>query len=110
MICEICGKEFNKLQYNGTYENICSHDCFDAKFWNDNLDKDAIIINGSCYHVGDENSQFPFRGFAGRLFKIKMNDGTIITTTNLWHNGSIPKKRNIKDNAKFICEKTKLCV
>ena len=74
MICEICGKEFNKLQYNGSYKNICSHDCFDVKFWNENLDEDAIIINGSCCYVGDENSSSSFRGYAGRQFKIKMNE------------------------------------
>lgn len=102
MICEICGKEFNESQYGEPCNNICSSECFYVRFWNDNLDEDAIIINGTCYHLGKEDDTSYFRGCAGRKFKIKMNDGTIITTTNLWVNGEVPKERNIKDNAKFI--------
>jgi hypothetical protein len=33
LICEICGKSFNKSPYGKPYENICSSECFDKKFW-----------------------------------------------------------------------------
>ena len=44
-------------------------------------------------------------GLNGALFKIKMNDGEIIETNNLWYNGEIPKDRNIQDNAVFITDR-----
>ena len=43
-------------------------------------------------------------GFGGRLVKIKKNNGEIIETNNLWHNGKVPKDRNIEDNAVFIID------
>ena len=84
MNCQVCGKEIKK------------------QFWNEVLDNNAIIINGNCYHVDNEDSTSCFRGFGGRPFTIKMNDGKIIHTTNLWHHGTIPKEFYKGDNAEFI--------
>lgn len=63
--------------------------------------EEGIIINGECYNVGYENEK-GFRGFGGRKFTIALNNGITISTTNLWHRGTVPKFLNIKDNAKFI--------
>ena len=41
-------------------------------------------------------------GHSGREFIIKMNDGRIIETNNLWYNGEVPKERNVADNAVFL--------
>jgi hypothetical protein len=38
----------------------------------------------------------------GAKYTIKKKDGTIIHTTNLWHNGTIPKELYKEDNAEFI--------
>ena len=100
--CIICGKEIEKSLYRNNI--LCSQKCFDINFWNEYLDDNAIIINGECYHdSGKRPSDYKgFLGHSGRLFKIKMNDGNIIETNNLWYNGKVPEDRQIKDNAIFI--------
>jgi hypothetical protein len=104
MKCIICGKEIEKSGY--THKVICSSECFSVDFWNDTLDDTAIIIDGECYHDGGMKSKnySGFLGFSGALFKIKMNDGRVFETNNLWYNGVVPKERCIEDNACFIKE------
>ena len=102
MKCVICGKEIEKSRYSNKV--LCSSECFNVDFWNGCIDKDAIIINGECYHDGGIKPA-DYRGFlghSGRVFNIKMNDGRIIKTNNLWYNGVVPPERGIKDNACFI--------
>lgn len=69
--------------------------------WKQSLEH-GIIIDGECYNVGDEKEKGFFRGFGGDKFTIALNNGMTITTTNLWHKGTVPKFLNLKDNAKFI--------
>lgn len=104
MKCIICGKEIEKSSY--THKVICSSECFSVDFWNDTLDDTAIIIDGECYHDGGmkPKNYSGFLGFSGALFKIKMNDGRVFETNNLWYNGVVPKERGIEDNAIFIKE------
>ena len=105
MKCIICGKEIEKSHYMNAV--LCSDECFRVNFWNECIDDKAIIINGKCYHDGGKKPE-GYRGFMGHggaLFKIKMNDGEIIETNNLWYNGEIPKDRNIQDNAVFITDR-----
>lgn len=98
MRCSVCGKKIERTYYiNGE----CSDRCFKQRFWQKAL-KTGIIINGNCYQVGDENTKSTFRGFDGRKIYIRMKTGKVIVTTNLWHNGKIPKRYMKKDNAKFI--------
>ena len=105
--CIVCNKEIEKPKFGGP---ICSEECFNVWFWNSQLNDEAIIIDGICYHDGGrDKTHFGFRGFGGAEFKIQMNDGRIIETNNLWCNGKIPESRNIKDNAKFIKEVKEKC-
>jgi hypothetical protein len=98
-VCKCCGKEFEKSHFI----DYCSSECLHKDFWDNALDKDAVIIDGNCYHiVPDDKSDGGFLGFEGREFKIQFNDGRVVVTHNLWHQGEIPKERNIQDNAKFI--------
>ena len=98
--CIICGKTIERQIYN---KPICSEECFVVDFWNEVLDDDAIIVDGACYHDGGrKDSNTTWLGFGGREWKIQMNDGRIIETNNLWHNGKVPLERKVKDNAKFI--------
>ena len=104
MKCIICGKEIEKSRYMNAV--LCSSECFSVNFWNECLDDSAIIIDGACYHDGGKKPKGyrGFMGFGGVLFKIKMNNGEVIETNNLWHNGKVPEDRNIKDNAVFISD------
>ena len=55
--------------------------------------------------IGDENSVSPssFRGYGGKKFIILFDNGGRIITTNLWHQGTIPKwfEEYLPDNAVF---------
>lgn len=104
MKCIICGKEVEKSRYSNAA--LCSSECFSVDFWNNTLDDTAIIIAGECYHDGGAKPEgySGFLGHSGRQFKIKMNDGRVIKTNNLWYNGEVPKERCIEDNACFIKE------
>lgn len=104
MKCIICGKEIEKSQYMNAI--LCSSECFYENFWNECIDDEAIIINEECYHDGGKKPKgySGFMGHGGELFKIKMNNGNIIETNDLWYNGKIPKDRNIQDNAVFIID------
>lgn len=105
MKCIICGKEIEKSNYMNAV--LCSDECFSVNFWNECIDDKAIIINGKCYRDGGKKptGYSGFMGHGGALFKIKMNNGEIIETNNLWYNGEIPKDRNIQDNAVFITDR-----
>lgn len=111
MICRVCGKKITEPKYA---EPICSSECFHEDFWLTRytaLQKDSkafAIINGSCYYYDRkkpiDNSPFSFKGFDGRLFRIRYPDGKEVETNNLWHNGKIPDnwRDRLPDNAEFI--------
>ena len=107
--CTICGKEIEKSSYSN--EVLCSSECFRIDFWNEKVEDvnneleehKFAIIDGTVYYIGNENDSKFFRGFGGRKFIIEFNDGTEITTTNLWCNGDVPEdyKGKLPNNAKF---------
>lgn len=111
MRCTVCGKEFDP-SYNYSEKVMVEHQmCFTCNFWRKMLEQDkqsapheVVIVDGVHYIVGDENSTSHFRGFGGRKFDIQFNDGTLVTTTNLWCQGDIsPEWRDkFPDNAKFV--------
>ena len=99
--CVVCGKEFKE----SFCSDFCSEYCFETDFWKNALDKDAIIINGVCYHMGSEEDTGVFRGFSGAKFVIEfLSDGHRVVTTNLWYQGEIPARFHAKDNARFVKE------
>lgn len=102
--CPVCGKELENPPY---YNGFCSDECFHIHFWRIVLDDEAIIINGSCYHIGvepeDPKNYRGFLGFDGSEFKIrKFGSDEIIVTHNLWCQGEIPLEFNKQDNAQFV--------
>lgn len=63
-----------------------------------------IVYNKRIYHICDEKSSFPMRGFDGKKVTITKIDGTKVTSTNLWFLSDIPEPyRNIlKDNTLYM--------
>lgn len=111
MKCMICGKEVKHNYYskNSKFYGLCGDSkCFIERFWQVTLDDKAVIINGTCYHVGEEPKDLKNTyelGFEGRCFHIKMIDtGDVITTNNLRCNGKVPKEYAVEDNAVFLGE------
>lgn len=103
--CIICGKELDKSKY--THKDLCSRECFNIDYWNDkieNFNSQNVVIDGKMYKIGSENGSYGFKGFGGTKIKIKFNDGRVIETTSLWHNGTIPESHRDKlpDNAVFL--------
>jgi hypothetical protein len=79
---------------------------FHTEFWVEKFEmKDSPMvarIDGKHYIIGEEDSK-GMRGFDGRQFTIKFFDGTVIVTTNLWHQGEIPSEAEpwLPNNAEF---------
>ena len=102
--CPVCGKKLENPPY---LDGCCSDECFHENFWKNALDDEAIIIDGHSYNIEKEPADLlnyeGYLGYAGREFKIKMNNSDkIIITHNLWHQGEIQKKFNKQDNAQFV--------
>jgi len=72
----------------------------------DNPPKNRLVINGVHYtHEGMQiGVRKSWRGSNGKLFTIKLKDGTIVKTNSLWHQGTIPEyfRDQLPDNAEFI--------
>lgn len=111
IVCEICGKEFDKPQYCSPYNKVCGSECFGEKLWRirekEYLNgRPFIIIDGCLWTDGGykKNTRSSFLGCSGREFTIKMNDGTEIFTNNLWCGGDIPENHReiLCDNAVFV--------
>ena len=86
--------------------------CFGCDFWMKKValashgDPNAVRAEGWHYYIGDESksSCASFRGFGGRKFVIRFNDGRVVTTTNLWCQGEIPPHfaNRLYSNAVFL--------
>ena len=103
--CEICGKQIEKSQY---YDNvICSNQCFEALYWLERIknkdSKKQVVIDSVVYQIESEHDISSFRGYDGKKFVIEFFDGRKVFTSNLWHNGTLPKafRELLPDNAKF---------
>lgn len=109
IVCSVCGKIEDVSNWSNGEIMKQRRMCFTCNFWQDQLDLDnsgkrqfAIIDNH--HYVIEPDTIRGFKGFSGALHKIQFNDGRIVTTKNLWHQGQIPEKWQAKfqNNAKFI--------
>lgn len=114
--CVICGNIIKKGQ-GWDNDRICSSKCFTIDFWNEKMkikeNPRTARIEGSHYIIGNEDDlQDSFRGFGGGLFLIQFNDGRLVKSTNLWHQGEIPLHLTgiLVNNAEFVkCGKCENC-
>jgi len=109
--CSICGAA-EEAKYMNNERMIEKKLCFNCNFWDEHSEKanspESIRINGHHYHAYDSVSRADGfgAGYGGSKFTIKMNDGRVIETQNLWHQGDIPSyfKGRLFDNAVFVQE------
>lgn len=107
-VCRICGKQFSSSVYG--HINVCGMECHRKLFWLEIIaERDKhIVIDGECYYLDRNNlnghDRAGFKGFSGKLFRIKFNNGEIIETTNLWYNGKVPEEFRgyLNDEAVFV--------
>ena len=114
--CRICGKSDRACYCEPTKTNMVERSlCFNCLFWQEYVerkdDPSHIRVDGSYYVVAPENDRasLSMRGFGGSRFRIRLSDGKVITTTNLWHQGTIPEhfRSQLPDNAVFIYGESK---
>jgi hypothetical protein len=72
----------------------------------DEKEGDTVIIDGDAFTIAPETASPNFlRGFGGRRFILQdLHSGETITTTNLWHRGSVPKELKAVNTHKFLNE------
>lgn len=103
--CKMCG-QFFATHYSDNERMIELNICFGCNHWDLLAErKDRIIANHTCYsNPGRRNPNEGFLGFGGAEWKIRMDDGTLVETNNLWHNGEIPKRfwERMPDNAMIL--------
>lgn len=63
-----------------------------------------VVVGGVHYTIGD--TEYPKRGggYGGAEFEIRFNDGRVVKTRDLWHQGTIPERHRhlYPDNAIFV--------
>ena len=74
--CPVCGKVLQPYEEHYLDER---GECFECSLWRERLplvgNPDTVIIDGTFYTIGNENSTDPFRGFGGDKFVIRFKDG-----------------------------------
>lgn len=101
--------EAQQFDYDQRDKEILMEQAFIEDYWTKLIDQDIpnrLVINGVHYtHEGMKvGVRKDWRGSNGRLFTIKLKDGTIIKTNSLWHQGTIPEqfRNQLPNNAEFI--------
>lgn len=102
--CKVCG-QIERASFNETVQKqmVERSMCFLCNFWeNKAIEGCETVIDGNVYSPGNR-IKGNFRGMGGRRFDIVYNDGTKITTFDLWNAGQIPEcfRDRIPDTAKF---------
>lgn len=106
--CYMCGSENNFKNTHRPKNNFCET----CQFWYDKVKLDmekntnVLRVNGEHYTISEPLAKHLhfMRGMGGNQFTIKFNDGRIVHTDNLWHQGRIPIawREYLPDNAEFI--------
>lgn len=127
--CKICTKGF---QWHKEHEGKRLKEvgiCRTCDFWMEKFtirnEEKVARIDGEHYIIGNqlerelnplesfnqifealekENAQRPGRGMGGTVHAVKFNDGRVIFTNDLWHQGTVPVefKEALADNAEFM--------
>lgn len=109
MKCKLCNKTVSLAYTDGVRKELKERQlCFGCNFWYglqyEIPEEDRIIIDGEHYVILPDSPQRKYSGYGGREFVIKRNDGSLVVTRNLWHQGSIPEqfKSRFTNNACFL--------
>lgn len=90
-------------------ELIARRECFDCNHWLGFVRMGGGLViardgHRSHYQVGTGGGEPRFRGFGGAKHRIRLADGRVIETTDLWHQGRIPERfwDRLPVNAEFV--------
>ena len=111
--CKICGKEEDVDHWTNAAEMTHHQMCFKCNFWREKMELDSkrdkhtwAVINGEHYYLEPHTDGY-FKGFGGRKFRIRFNDGFETVCDNLWYQGEVPEgywREQFPDNATFLPE------
>lgn len=113
--CSICKSEYdlNDFELRNPLPQLMKARglCFSCSFWTDKIESPAPnreIINGEHFIFSPDNPNQYFKGNGGKPFYAIHNDGSIISTNNMWCQGTIPDhfKSKLPDTARFISKQT----
>ena len=113
--CCICGKQEDASQWieSMSRELTDNQMCFTCNHWRRNHEEDKAlgehkwtVVDGGHYRLLPHTDDY-FKGFGGRKFKFKFNDGVTVECDNVWFQGDIkdahPHWREVMpDNAIII--------
>lgn len=108
--CKLCNKQDNPENYVVDEIRLIMetrHVCFNCAFWlwqkalDDSGQRRFAIANGQHYVLDKENTNAYFKGSGGHTYVFHFNDGTTVSCSNVWHQGTIPEHLRIlfPDNA-----------
>lgn len=99
--CGYCNKyESGRYAREARDEMSENQACFNCNFWLEKIrwrereDPRAVVTSTfKHYRIGPDMSpnDRSFGGFGGRRFVVTFHDGREVTTTNLWHQGTVPE-------------------
>lgn len=129
--CLHCGKSVTRDPRSNSFETDTSHFiesrlteimrekscCFSCAVWFRRIEETpSIIADGSVSVIVDHEAYIAhpfiegklkgFVGYSGFTFRFQMNDGTVIRSNNVWHQGNVPEIfwKDLPNNAKAITE------
>ena len=93
--CKICGHQTDDSHLSNGPILKKYELCFDCNFWREQFEEDKkrgehnwAIVNGEHYVLCPPTNSY-FKGFGGRLFRFKFNDGTYKECNNVWYQGDL---------------------
>jgi hypothetical protein len=115
IICKYCGKEEDIDHWVPETKAALENEgcCFSCHHWKTQYELDKTergehgyaIINGTHYVLLPHTDVELFKGYGGRKFMFKFNDGYEIMCDNVWCQGDIPDGRwrdLMPDNASWV--------
>jgi hypothetical protein len=131
--CRICKKRFvytdTSLKNQGRVHQADNSACTECQYWLDKfkeIDDPAYArIDGAQYRIGECLDNYELKpgdtlesivkaydsgkgnkGFGGSKFAIQFDDGRVVITDDLWHNGRVPAAwvDFLPNNAKFLVQ------
>lgn len=109
--CRVCGKVEHPTHWINSMSKllITRRLCFGCNHWYQNHLEDSepytwAIVDGGHYRLLPHTDSY-FKGFGGRLFRFKFNDGTIKECDNVWFQGEIDNpywRKLMPDNAVIL--------
>ena len=114
-VCKICGKLENNEWVEECAKELEAHQmCFECNHWREQHELDITVrgdhkyavVNGEHYVLAPHTNSY-FKGFGGKKFTFKFNDGATVQCDNVLYQGDVKRahphwREVLQDNAKIM--------